>query len=81
MLLYYNQNFLLLQFVTSLFQVGAQVWRYDSGGSDFEWKYKTWQMQGKGNEFPYQKPFIINSQEYNSVYIRSSKKLQIFLIL
>lgn len=74
--LYYNQTFkatnsffLLILFVPSLFQVGVQVWWHDSGGSDFERKYKISHIHGKGNKFPYQKPFIITSQEYYLICI------------
>ena len=52
------RKLLLLLFVTSVFQLNAQTWKYDSGGSDFDGKYKSSYVQGKGSEFPYQKPIL-----------------------
>tara|TARA_B110000259_G_C13976309_1_gene386862 strand:- start:197 stop:1375 length:1179 start_codon:yes stop_codon:yes gene_type:complete len=36
----------------------SQSWKYKSGGSDFDGKYKTSYVQGSGNEFPYESPLM-----------------------
>lgn len=44
----------------------AQTWKYESGGSDFDGKYKTSYVTGKGSEFPYKTPLMaINKFDKN----------------
>lgn len=44
----------------------AQTWKYKSGGSDFDGKYKTSYVIGKGSEFPYETPLMaINKFDKN----------------
>ena len=38
--------------------IKAQSWKYKSGGSDFDGKYKTSYVIGVGNEFPYESPLM-----------------------
>jgi len=44
----------------------SQTWQYQSGGSDFDGKYKSAYITGVGNEFPYNKPIMaINKFDKN----------------
>lgn len=44
----------------------SQTWKYQSGGSDFDGKYKSAYITGVGNEFPYNKPIMaINKFDKN----------------
>jgi len=54
----------LLFISTSLFC----QWSYESGKTDFDGKYKTSSVRGKGGEYPYQNPlFVINKFDGNGV--------------
>ena len=84
------RKLLLLLFVTSVFQLNAQTWKYDSGGSDFDGKYKSSYVQGMGSEFPYQKPILainkfdnandINFYISNSGYFSEGTGVSIFWV-
>lgn len=60
------KNLILLLFVTSFVQINAQSWKYESGGSEFDGKYKTSYVKGSGSEFPYKTPLMaINKFDKN----------------
>ena len=49
-----------------IINVNAQNWKFESGKSDFDGKYKTSYVIGKGNNFPYNKPMLtINKFDKN----------------
>ena len=59
------KKFLLLLIIP--FLSFGQSWKFDSGKSDFDGSYKTAFIQGKGNNFPYNKPVLtINKFSNNS---------------
>ena len=39
--------------------ISAQSWKYKSGGNAFDGKYRTSTIQGKGTDFPYNKPLLV----------------------
>jgi hypothetical protein len=65
--------------VTLLFFLAgfSQTWRYESGGNDFDGKYKTAYVQGKGGQFPYSNPTLVintfdNDEESINFYIKDA---------
>ena len=58
----------------------SQTWQTDSGGDDFDGKYKLAYVQGVGEEFPYNEPLMAfikwDNQEDYSFYIKDANYLQ-----
>lgn len=50
-----------LLFIVALFTItinSAQTWKYKAGGNAFDGKYRTAYVQGRGTDFPYNKPLL-----------------------
>ena len=58
----------------------SQTWQTDSGGDDFDGKYKLAYVQGVGEEFPYNEPLMAfikwSNQEDYTFYIKDADYLQ-----
>ena len=54
----------------------SQTWKTESGGNDFDGKYKLAYVQGVGEEFPYNEPLMAfikwDNQEDYSFYIKDA---------
>jgi len=62
--------------ITNLY---SQSWKFSSGGNAFDGKYKTAYVQGKGSEFPYNKPLLtvnLYNDESLNFYIASAGYFQ-----
>lgn len=67
-----NSFFLLFFFIIFLspIDIFGQNWKYNSGTSDFDGKYRTATVVGTGGEFPYKTPlFVVNYFENGSLNI------------
>ena len=58
----------------------SQTWKTESGGNDFDGKYKLAYIQGEGEEFPYNEPVMAfikwSNQEDYTFYIKDADFLQ-----
>ena len=75
------KNLILFSLLTLLVNpLFSQTWKTESGGDDFDGKYKLAYVQGVGEEFPYNEPLMAfikwSNQEDYTFYIKDADFLQ-----
>ena len=60
------KKLLFLSILSIQITTSAQSWKYESGGSDFDGKYKTSYVKGSGSKFPYNDPVMAINKYDNS---------------
>jgi hypothetical protein len=53
------KKFILLIIVCNSLFMNAQTWTFNSGGSDFDGKYKTSSIKGSATNYPYNTPLLV----------------------
>lgn len=51
--------FAVLFIVGNSINSNAQIWKFTSGGNDFDGRYKTSSVVGAGNKYPYKTPSLV----------------------
>lgn len=75
-----SKKFILVYILLTPIVLFSQTWKTESGGNDFDGKYKLAYVQGVGEEFPYNEPLMAfikwDNQEDYSLYIKDADFLQ-----